>query len=128
MIIQVLVVVFAYTLNSVYPNEIITRFLLHTSLLLLVLNLLLERVESEEIKKSNLVALSSIMLLIPAIFLGFLAEFLKINYSSTKIFSYIFLSAIISFLFFALNLANKIKSTWKQLYQLFLIFLFRKKI
>jgi putative effector of murein hydrolase LrgA (UPF0299 family) len=96
--------------------------------LLLVLNLLLERVESEEIKKSNLVALSSIMLLIPAIFLGFLAEFLKINYSSTKIFSYIFLSAIISFLFFALNLANKIKSTWKQLYQLFLIFLFRKKI
>jgi hypothetical protein len=126
MIIQVLIVIFAYALNSIYPNEIITRFLLHTSLLILVLNLLLERAKSEEIKKSNLVALSSIMLLIPAIFLGFLAEFIKINYSSTKIFSYIFFSAIISFLF--LNLANKIKSTWKHLYQLFLIFLFRKKI
>jgi hypothetical protein len=128
MILQVLIVIFAYALNSIYPNEIITRFLLHTSLLILVLNLLLERAKSEEIKKSNLVALSSIMLLIPAIFLGFLAEFIKINYSSTKIFSYIFLSAIISFLFFSLNLAHKIKSTWKQLYQLFLIFLFRKKI
>ena len=126
MIIQVLIVIFAYALNSIYPNEIITRFLLHTSLLILVLNLLLERAKSEEIKKSNLVALSSIMLLIPAIFLGFLADFIKINYSSTKIFSYIFFSAIISFLF--LNLANKIKSTWKHLYQLFLIFLFRKKI
>ena len=125
--IQVLFVIFAYALNSVYPNELVTRFLLHTSILILILNLLLEKLEYDK-KTSIIAALSAIMLLIPSVFLGFLANFLKINYSSTKIFSYIFLSSIISYLFFSLNLANKIKSTWKQLYQLLLVFLSRKKI
>ena len=124
--VQVLIVIFAYALNSAIPNEIITRFLLHTSILLLILNLLIEKLELER-KKSILAALAAIMILIPFVFLGFLAEFYKINYSSTKIFSCIFLGAIISFL---TNLiSSKIKSTrkWKQLSQKLLIIWYRKK-
>lgn len=124
---QVLIVIFSYTLNSVYPSEIITRFLLHTSLLLLVLNLLVERAKKEEIKKSNLAALSAIFVLIPCIFLGFLAEFYKLHYSSTKIFSYIFFGSILSFS--TIIVFSKIKSIkWKQQLQLWLPFWFRKKI
>jgi hypothetical protein len=124
---QVLIVIFAYTLNSVYPNEVITRFLLHTSLLLLVLNLLIERAKAKEVKKSNLAALSAIFVLIPCIFLGFLAEFYKLNYSSTKIFAYIFFGSILSFS--TIIVLSKIKSIkWKQQLQLWLPFWFRKKI
>jgi len=124
--IQVLIVIFAYTLNSVYPNEIITRFLLHTSLLLLVLNLLIERAKSEEIKKSNLAALSAIFVLIPCVSLGFFAEFYKLNYSSTRIFAYILICSIFSFV--TLIVFSKIKSIkWKQLYQKLSIIWSRKK-
>lgn len=125
--VQVLIIIFAYALNSAIPNEIITRFLLHTSILLLILNLLIEKLELER-KKSILAALAAIMILIPFVFLGFLAEFYKIQYSSTKIFSCIFLGAIISFL---TNLTlSKIKSKykWRQLLQLLFIFWSRKKI
>ena len=124
--VQVLIVIFAYALNSAIPNEIITRFLLHTSILLLILNLLIEKLELER-KKSILAALAAIMILIPFVFLGFLAEFYKVSYSSTKIFSCIFLGAIISF-FTNLTL-SKLKSTrkWKQLSQKLLIIWYRKK-
>ena len=124
--VQVLIVIFAYALNSAIPNELITRFLLHTSILLLILNLLIEKLELER-KTSILAANAAIMILIPSVFLGFLAEFYKIQYSSTKIFSCIFLGAIISFL---TNLTlSKIKSTrkWKQLSQKLLIIWYRKK-
>ena len=125
--VQVLIVIFAYALNSAIPSEIITRFLLHTSILLLILNLLIEKLEVER-KKSILAALAAIMILIPFIFLGFLAEFYKINYSSTKIFSCIFLGAIISF-FTNLTLSKiKRKYKWRQLLQLLSIFWYRKKI
>ena len=125
--VQVLIVIFAYALNSAIPSEIITRFLLHTSILLLILNLMIEKLELER-KKSILAALAAIMILIPFIFLGFLAEFYKINYSSTKIFSCIFLGAIISF-FTNLTLSKiKRKYKWRQLLQLLSIFWYRKKI
>lgn len=125
--VQVLIVIFAYALNSAIPNEIVTRFLLHTSILLLIFNLLIEKLELER-KKSILAALAAIMILIPFIFLGFLAEFYKINYSSTKIFSCIFLGAIISF-FTNLTLSKiKRKYKWRQLLQLLSIFWYRKKI
>ena len=124
---QVLIVIFAYALNSAIPNELITRFFLHTTILLLILNLLIEKLELER-KTSILAANAAIMILIPSVFLGFLAEFYKINYSSTKIFSCIFLGAIISFL---TNLTlSKIKSKykWRQLLQLLSISWSRKKI
>ena len=125
--VQVLIMIFAYALNSAIPNEIITRFLLHTSILLLILNLLIEKLELER-KKSILAALAAIMILIPSVFLGFLAEFYKIQYSSTKIFSCIFLGAIISFLTILISSKIKSKYKWRQLLQLLLIFWSRKKI
>ena len=125
--VQVLIVIFAYALNSAIPNEIITRFLLHTSILLLILNLMIEKLELER-KKSILAALAAIMILIPSIFLGFLAEFYKIQYSSTKIFSCIFLGAIISFLTILTLSKIKSKYKWKQLSQILSIFWSRKKI
>ena len=125
--VQVLIVIFTYALNSAIPHEIITRFLLHTSILLLILNLLIEKLELER-KKSILAALAAIMILIPSVFLGFLAEFYKIQYSSTKIFSCIFLGAIISFLTNLILSKIKSKYKWRQLLQLLSIFWSRKKI
>ena len=122
---QVLIVILSYALNSVISNEIVTRFVLHISLLLLILNLLLERIELD--KETGLSSLAAIIVLTVAVLLGFLAEFYKINYSSTKLFSSVFYASIIYL--FSSKILSKLKSTrkWKQLYQKLLIIWYRKK-
>ena len=115
----VFLTLFCYCLNSVYPNELVTRMLLHLSILFLITKLMLNKVKiSRKQKMSELAITSGIMMMIPVVFLSFGAQFVGVYFSSTR---FIFSILISTFLLYSILKIkeNKQFKTWsKQLLRL----------
>lgn len=110
----VFLTLFSYALNSVYPNELITRMLLHLCILILITKLLLNKLKySKKQRMSDLAVTSGVMLMIPVVFLSFGAQFVGLNFSSTAVISNIFLSCLIVYFFYKIKENINIK-TWKR--------------
>ena len=111
---------FSYALNSVYPNELITRMLLHLSILFLIVKLMLNKIKySKKQKISDLVATTGVMLMIPVVFLSFGAQFVGLDFSSTAFISNIFSVCLVVFIYYKIKEKLNIKPWKRQFFQLF---------
>lgn len=111
---------FSYALNSVYPNELITRMLLHLCILILITRLMLNKVKySKKQNISDLVATTGVMLMIPVVFISFGAQFVGLDFSSTAFISNIFAVCLLVFSFYKIKERLNFKSWKRQFSQLF---------
>ena len=107
----VFLTLFSYTVNSVYPDEPVTRMLLHLSILFLITKLMLNKVKiSKKQRMSELSITSGIMMMIPVVFISFGANFVGVNFSSTNLIFYILIS---TFLLYSLFKIKEMKSHLK---------------